>query len=51
MIYKEKGERKVILKFIVLLYNYRARKVGLNHILNTYMPELSKDYLYRKTNT
>ena len=51
MIYEERGERKLILKFVVLLYNYRARKVGLNQILNTYMPELSKDYLYRENIT
>ena len=41
--YEENGERRVMLKFITLLYNYRARKVGLNQILNTYMPELSRD--------
>ena len=49
-IYEEKGERKIILKFIVYLYNYRARKVGLNQILNTYMQHLSKDHLFRIEN-
>jgi hypothetical protein len=31
---------------IVLLYNFKADKVGLNQILNTYMPALSKDANY-----
>ena len=45
-VYEERGERRLILKFITLLYNYRARKVGLNQILNTYMPHLSADATY-----
>ena len=31
---------------IVLLYNYKANKVGLNQILNIYLPALSKDANY-----
>ena len=31
---------------IVLLYNYSVNKVGINQILNTYMPALSKDANY-----
>ena len=50
LVYEEKGERKIMLKFIVLLYNYRARKVGLNQILNTYMQHLSKDHLFALNN-
>ena len=44
--YKEAGERKTTLLTIVLLYNFRANKVGLNQILNTYMPALSRDVKY-----
>ena len=40
--YEKRGERKLILKMIVLLYNYRANKVGINQIRNTYMPALSQ---------
>ena len=39
--YEENGERKLILKMIILLYNLRARKVGINQIKNTYMPALN----------
>ena len=44
--YEENGERKAMLLTIVLLYNYRVNKVGINQILNTYMPALSKDANY-----
>lgn len=43
IVYEEFGERKIIIKMILLLYNLRARRVGINQILNTYMPELNKD--------
>ena len=43
IIYEEEGERRVILKFLVFIYNIRARRVGINQILNTYMPNLEKD--------
>ena len=46
IIYEENVERAVILKFITLLYNYRVRTVGINQILNHYMPSLSKDASY-----
>ena len=46
IIYEENGERAIILKFITLLYNYRVRNVGINPILNHYMPSLSKDARY-----
>ena len=42
-IYEEYGERKIIFKFMLLLYNVRARKVGINQIRNTYMPYLNRD--------
>ena len=41
--YEEIGERKVIMKMIILLYNLRAQHVGINQILNMYMPELERD--------
>ena len=34
---EEFGERKVVLKLMVLLYNYQTSKVGMNQILNTFM--------------
>ncbi len=36
-------ERRLILKLLVLLYNYRLEKVGLNQIRNTYVPAWSRD--------
>jgi hypothetical protein len=39
--YEESGNRKEILKLIVLLYNYRSTQVGINQLLNTYMPHFS----------
>jgi hypothetical protein len=42
-IYEETGERKIIMKFLLLLYNVRARKVGINQIRNTFMPYLNRD--------
>ena len=39
--YEENGERKLMLKMMILLYNLRSRKVGINQIRNTYMPALN----------
>jgi len=39
-------ERKIMLKLVVLLYNYRLEHVGLNQIRNTYVPGWSKDADY-----
>ena len=49
-IYEEHGERKVIMKSLLLLYNLRARKVGINQIRNTYLPALdvNVDDMYRR---
>ena len=44
--YEENRERAVILKFITLLYNYKVQSVGINQVLNHYMPSLSKDARY-----
>ena len=43
---KKMGKRAIILKFITLLYNYRVQSVGINQILNHYMPLLSIDARY-----
>ena len=42
-IYEEYGERRLYFKFLLLIYNVRARRVGINQIQNTYMPHLEKD--------
>ena len=42
-IYEERGERRIVLKMYVLLYNLRARTVGINQIRNVYMPYLDLD--------
>jgi hypothetical protein len=39
-VYEEYGERKIIMKSMILLYNLCARLVGINQIKNTYMPAL-----------
>ena len=43
-------ERKIMLKLVVLLYNFRLEYVGLNQIRNTYVPQWSKDAAYFVTN-
>jgi DDE superfamily endonuclease len=42
-IYEEHGERRIILKLMLLLYNLRARKVGINQIKNVYLSSLEID--------
>ena len=37
----DKIERKLNLKLVALLYNYKLEKVGLNQIWNVYVPEWS----------
>jgi hypothetical protein len=41
--YETDDSRKVICKMMILLYNLRARKVGINQILNFYQPLLNRD--------
>ena len=41
--YEESGERRAILLFVTLLFIFRTSVVGLNQILNKYMPTLSVD--------
>ena len=43
MIYKEPGEQRIIMKMMVLLFNLRSRRIGINQVLNTYMPALEQD--------
>jgi len=40
------SERRMMLKLVVLLYNFRLEHVGLNQIRNTYVPEWSKGASY-----
>ena len=42
-VYEENGEKKLMMKMIYLLYNFCTRCVGINQILNTYMPHLKRD--------
>jgi hypothetical protein len=42
-IYEERGERRLVMKMFVLLYNMRARMVGIHQIWNTYMPHLLRE--------
>ena len=43
--FEERGERKIMLNLMVLLYNFRASKVGQNQIRNVYMPFLNRNAL------
>lgn len=49
-VYEARGERKVMILSTVLLLNLRTRLVGINQILNSYMPHLSveEDYFLRQ---
>jgi hypothetical protein len=40
--YEERGERRIILEMIVLLFNFRSSTVGLNQIQSTFMPNLER---------
>ncbi len=42
-VYEERGERRIILKMFVILYNMQARMVGISQIRNTYMINLEQD--------
>jgi hypothetical protein len=43
IMYEERGERRLILELVVLLYNYRASVVGMNQIQSVFMPWLEKN--------
>ena len=38
--FETRGERRIAIKMMVLLYNLRARMVGINQIKNVFMPAL-----------
>ena len=40
--YEERGERRIILEMVVLLFNFRTSTVGLNQIQSTFMPNLER---------
>jgi hypothetical protein len=42
-VYEERGEQRIVLKMFAMLYNMRARMVGINQIQNTYMRHLKRD--------
>jgi hypothetical protein len=42
LIYEDRGERRLIMNLIVLLYNFRASVVGLNQIQSSFMPWLQR---------
>ena len=42
-VYEERGEWRIYLKMLVLIYNMRARMVGINQIQNMYMKYLMQD--------
>ena len=44
---EEFGDRRIILHLMVMLYNWQTRKVGINHILNSYMSKTSGFVSYR----
>ena len=41
--FERNGQRKMMVKLMLLLYNLRARRVGINQILNVYMASLTQD--------
>jgi hypothetical protein len=43
MIYKEQGEQKVSLTMMILVYNLRARMVGINQLNSVYKGALNCD--------
>ncbi len=42
-VYEERGERRICLKMLVLLYNMCVRIVSINQIRNTYMKHLTRN--------
>ena len=43
MSYKSKGERRIAMKMMILIYNLRANLVGINQIKKFYLPNLNID--------
>ena len=50
--YEYFGVRRIMMKMMILLYNLRTRRVGINQIRNVYMPFLGQDVnlLYNNVN-
>jgi hypothetical protein len=42
-VYEETGEHRIVMKMLCLLYNLRARTVGINQIKNVFMKQLDED--------
>ncbi len=42
-VYEDTGERRILMKMVCLLYNLRARTVGINQIKNVFMKHLNED--------
>ncbi len=42
-VYEETGERRIVMKMLCLLYNLRARTVGINQIKNVFMKQIDED--------
>ena len=42
-VYEDTGERHILMKMVCLLYNLRARTVGINQIKNVFMKHLNED--------
>lgn len=43
ILFEGRGRRKMMIKMMLLLFNLRARMVGINQILNVYMASLTQD--------
>ena len=43
MVFEERGERKVTLCVMILLYNLRANRVGINQLTSVYAAPLLRD--------
>ncbi len=43
IICEETGERRAIMKMMVLLFNLRSRQMGINQGFNTYMPAVERN--------
>lgn len=43
MVFETRGERRISIKMMILVYNLRARMVGINQIKNFYMPALNNE--------
>jgi len=43
MVFEERGERKVTLSLMILLYNFRANLVGINQLASFYAAPLLRD--------